>query len=217
MTRPSWLVVAALALLVAPSFAATESAFPEGASEFSLGMGYANISLGSSSSIDSESAFRFEPSVMFSPIQQLPQLRLGGAVGVSMVLDNSTRTIIASNGNLLYRGSSEIPLWTLEPELRLSWRQTFGEYNQYFIEPGIAGGVAFAFLELENDDPTVDSYEENDSTFFGRVFLRVGAQVTGGLAGIEASYLTGGDVDLGGDATGDLSEFYIGIFGALLF
>ena len=217
MKRTTLLLVCAVISLIAAASATAQSTFPEGTPEFSLGVGYANVSLGSDSAIDNESALRFEPSIMFSPIRQLPQLRLGGDVGFSLVLDNSSRTIISSNGALIYRGSSEIPLWTLEPELRLSWRQTFGDQRQFFIEPGIGGGVAFVFLTLDSDEAGVDSYDEDDSTLFGRVFLRAGMAADGGIAGIEASYTTGGDIDLGGNAAGDFQEFYIGIFGALLF
>jgi len=197
--------------------AEAEEGFPQGASEFSLSIGYANIDLGSSSILDSESALRFEPSLSFSPIQQLPQLRLGADVGVSMVLDNSTRTIISKDGTLLFAGSGDIPFWLLEPELRLSWRQPLGDQKQFFIEPGIAGGIAWGFLELEAEDGSGDTFDKDDSTLFYRVFLRAGAHVPGGIAGIEASWLSGGNLDLGDNAEGDLGEFYIGIFGTLLF
>ena len=79
-------------------------------------------------------------------------------------------------------------------------------------------GVAFGFLELNSDDGSGDSFDANDSTVYGRVYLRAGAQVTGGIAGIEASWLSGGRLDFDADnAAGDLNEFYVGIFGAILF
>ena len=98
-----------------------------------------------------------EPAVTFSPFQNLPQLRLGGDVGVTMVLDNSSRTLIIDNGNTIYRGSSDVPLWLLEPELRLSWRQYFGDAHTFFIEPGVAGGVAFGFLDLDGENGSYNS------------------------------------------------------------
>jgi hypothetical protein len=223
-SRSTSLLVAALlaaVLLTSPvAFAADDYSFPVAASEFSLSVGYANIDLGGSSSvIDNESALRIEGLVAFSPLgEQLPQLRLGVDVGVSMILDNTSRTIISNNGTLIFRGSNDVPFWLIEPELRISWRQTFGDHNQFFIEPGVAGGVAFGFLSLNSDEPGGDSFEESDSTVYGRVFLRAGAQVTGGTAGIECSYLSGGRLDFGADnAAGDLREFYVGVFGALLF
>ena len=202
----------------ADSAAAQEAeGFPQGLSEFSLSVGYAHLSLGSSSIFDSESALRIEPSLSLSPIQQVPQLRLGADVGVSMVLDNSTRTIISRNGQVLFAGTGDIPLWLLEPELRLSWRQPLGDQHQFFIEPGIAGGIAWGFLELTAEDGSNETFEQDDSTLFYRAFLRLGAHVPGGIAGIDISWLSGGHLDLGDNAAGDLNEFYIGIFGALLF
>jgi hypothetical protein len=217
MTLKRSLIVFAmlLAALRTPP-AAAQSILDDGPAEFSLSIGYANISLGSDSAIDNDSALRFEPSVSFSPIRQLPQLRLGGDVGVSMVLDNSTRTIISSNGTLIFAGSSDVPLWLLEPELRLSWRQTFGSDHQFFIEPGVAGGAVFGFLDLDSSDHS-QSYDADASTFYGRVFLRAGALVPGGTAGFEASWLSGGKLDFGGNASGDVREFYVGFFGALMF
>ena len=189
----------------------------EGMAEFSLGVGYANVSLSSSDVIDNEGALRFEPAITFSPIRDLPQFRLGADVGVTLVLDNSSRTIISGDDGLIYTGSSDIPLWLLEPEVRLSWRQFFGEHKQFFIEPGLSGGVAFGFLDLDSTTGDSDSYDASDCTLFGRVSLRAGAQVTGGIAGIEASWLAGDNLDLGGNASGDLNMLYIGIFGALMF
>ena len=208
-------VVALLLACAGP--AAAQSQFPEGRPEFSLGLGYSSISVGSSI-IEDEGALHWDPVLSFSPLAEaLPQLRLGAAVGVSLVLDNSSRTIISNNGQLIITGSSDIPLWMLEPELRLSWRQTFGDRGQFFIEPGVGVGVAWGFLEIEIDDDPDNTFEESDSTVFGRAFLRVGAQVSGGTAGFEASYMRGGDVEFADNARGELSEWYVGIFGALQF
>ena len=113
--------------------------------------------------------------------------------------------------------SSDVPLWFLEPELRISWRQYIGEPHVFFIEPGAGVGYAFGFLELDDEDISTDPYEEEDGAVFSRVFLRAGARVTGGMAGIEASWLAGESLDFGGNASGDLSEFYVGIFGSISF
>ena len=204
-------------LAVAPAWG-QEDWSADGAAEFSLSMGYANVSLRHSDVIDGESAFRFEPVLSLAPLKPLPQLRVGADLGVTLVLDNTQRTVISNNGTLIVAGSSDVPLWLLEPELRLSWRQYFGESHTVFVEGGAAGGVAFGFFQLNtSQDGTGDSYDKDDSTVFGRVFLRAGARVTGGLAGIEASYLAGNKLDFGGNAAGDLTEWYVGIFGALVF
>jgi hypothetical protein len=209
-------VVCALATYLT-SVAYAQDSSGDAAPEFSLGIGYANVSLSDSSVIDGENALHFEPTLSVSPIQQLPQLRLATNVGVTLVLDNSTRTIVSGDNGLIYRGSSDVPLWLLEPELRISWRQYLGEPHMVFIEPGVGVGYAFGFLELESDDIFTDPYDADDGTVFGRAFLRAGARVTGGMAGIEASWLAGESLDFGGNASGDLSEFYVGIFGSISF
>jgi hypothetical protein len=185
--------------------------------EFSLGIGYANISIGDEA-LDNEDALKFDPSLTFSIARRLPQLRVGMAVGVSLVLDDSNRTIISNDGNLVVIGHSDVPLWLVEPEARLSWRQYFGDDYQLFIEPGVAAGWTYGYLDIGADDlPTGDSYSEGDSTWHTRVFLRLGARMQGGFGGIEASWMRGGDLDLAENADGELEEFYIGIFGALTF
>ena len=189
----------------------------DGAADFSLGFGYSQISIGDSSVFSDEGALRVEPTLSLAPLSpHLPQLRLGMTVGFGLVLDNSERTIISRNGTLIFAGSSDVPLWLLEPELRLSWRQHFGYQHQFFIEPGVGGGWSFAFLDLDSEDGT-DSFHQSDSTPFGRVFLRAGARVTGGLAGVEGWWTTADTIDLGGNVSGRLEEWYVGIFGALLF
>ena len=211
---PVTLALGALLLRAAPAGAQEGSL--EGMSEFSLGMGYANVTLEDSPIIDSESGFRFEPSLSFSPLAgSLPQLRLGVATGFTLVLDDSERALISNDGQLIFFGSSDVPLWLVEPELRMSWRQWFGD--AWFVEAGVGGGFAFGFLELDAPDGSEDSYEENDAAAFGRAFFRAGARVTGGIAGVEGWWLTGDTLDFGGNAAGDLEEWYIGIFGALMF
>jgi hypothetical protein len=185
--------------------------------EFSLGIGYAHLSVGDDGPIDGEGALRFDPVLSIAPIEPLPQLRVGVAVGVTLVLDNSERVIISNDGQLTVIGRSDIPLWLLEPELRLSWRQYLGDDASFFIEPGIAAGAAFAYLSIEDPDTGVELYDASDDTITTSAFLRIGARVEGGLAGIEASWTRGGDLDLADNARGDFEEFYIGLFGSLLF
>jgi hypothetical protein len=213
-------LIAAIALAVVALTASTPARAQEAAfqalPEFSLGIGYANVTLEGSPVIDNESGIRFDPTLSFAPIgEALPQLRLGVAVGFTLVLDNSSRTLISKDGQLLFFGSSDIPLWLVEPELRVSWRQWFGD--TWFIEGGVGGGIAIGTLQLDATEPGGDSYEESDSTPFGRAFLRAGARVTGGSAGVEGWWLVGDTLDFGGNASGDLTEWYVGVFGALSF
>ena len=125
-----------------------------------------------------------------------------------MVLDNSSRTIISSDGNLIHRGSSDIPFWTIEPE----WRQTIGR-DGFYLEPGVAGGWAFGFLQLDGDSTVSgDSYDQSDSSVYGPVFLRAGTAVRGGIAEFEASWMVSSDeMDFGGDATGKLGPVVRGV------
>jgi hypothetical protein len=185
-------------------------------SEFLLGVGYSNISVGSSL-LSNEGAVHFNPSLTFAPFQRLPQLRMGANVGVSLVLDNSSRTLIIDNGQVLFIGSSDVPLWTLEPEACISWRQNFGHSNEFYIEPGVAGGGMFGFLHLQSEEENVANYDANSQTGYGKVFLRAGLRVPYGSAGIEGSYLAGGRMNFGNGISGDVQEWYIGIFGALEF
>jgi hypothetical protein len=196
-----------------------DPARPPSTTEFTLGVGYAHIALGDGE-LDDENALRWDPSLSFSPIPNLPQLRVGAAVAFSLVLDNSDRTIISNNGSLVVTGSSDIPLWTLEPELRLSWRQYFGGQNEFFIEPGVGGGAMFAFLDIDDDPDTAaadESFDESDGALSGRVFLRAGVRAQGGFAGLEVSYMRSESLDLADNATGEGEQFYIGIFGSLAF
>jgi len=214
--RNLWLVGGLLAALLPASFARAQNTITAPAVEFGLGVGYANISLGSDSAIDSLDALRFEPTISFSPFAALPQVRLGADVGTSLVLDNGGSALIINNGGLIFISNAEIPFWTLEPEVRISWRQTFGYAQEFFIEPGAAAGVAFGWVDLHTADHT-HHLTSSDNTAYGRVFLRGGMQVPGGTVGIEGSWAHGGHMDFGGDASGDLREFYIGVYGSLRF
>jgi len=187
-------------------------------SEFALGIGYAHLSIGGSeSALHSEDALRFDPALTFAPFFNLPQLRIGGALGVTLVLDNS-QFVFISNGGAVFAGSSDVPLWLLEPEFRVSWQQPFGTSDQFFIEPGLAVGGVYGRLSIDaNDTASGQSFDESDGTYTGRVFLNLGARVPGGYAGIQASYARGGSLHFADNASGDFEQYYIGIFGAARF
>jgi hypothetical protein len=211
--------LAAAALVLALSARAAlgqEADVPPG--EFALGIGYAHVSIGGSESLlDSEDALRFDGALSISPFPEVPQLRLGGAMGFVLALDNSERTIISSGG-LVVVGSSDVPLFMFEPEVRLSWQQTFGEGPGFYIEPGIGAGGVYANLSIDSEDsPSGMSFDESDWSFSARAFVNVGFPVPGGLAGVQASYMWADDLDLASNAGGNVNEFYIGIFGALRF
>ena len=202
-----------------PALAVVPEDWPDfrGAPEIGFTVGYDNISLGSNSTIHDEDALRFAFGGSFSPIRPVPQIRLGADIGASLVIDNSTHFISSGSNGLIIAGSASVPLWILEPEATASWRQTFGARNQFFIEPGIAGGGAFGYLDLHDVNNPDRYYHADSDTGYGRVFLRAGGLVYTGTFGVEASYLRGGNMNFGGNASGDLEEFYIGLYGAFHF
>jgi hypothetical protein len=195
-------------LVVLLSVAAASRADSNVYSEFAFGIGYAHLEVGgSSSALHSMDALRLDADLNFSPFEKLPQFRLGGAFGLSMVIDNSSRTIISNGGTVIITGSSEVPFLTLEPELRMSWRQPFE--GTFFIEPGVGLGAAFAHLSLSSDNASLDKW---GSCFDARVFLNIGLAAPGGHAGLQLSYMHGGPLDFGQNARGDLNQFYVGLF-----
>src|SRR5947207_530019 len=123
--------VALLVLLVASPLVSAQQPLEEDAEEhfvkrpgpeFALGVGYTHFSIGGPGSLlHSTDALHFDPAVSFPPLRKLPQLRLGAAVGVSLV-GPSAWTVL--RGDTEITGSNCTPLVLAEPELRVSWRQT---------------------------------------------------------------------------------------------
>ena len=190
---------------------------PSPAAEFAAGIGYAHLAIGDSDSVLSdENALRFEFSMSFSPLRQLPQLRLGAAIGTALVFDDSDIAVVSSGGVVIV-GHSTIPLFTVEPEARISWRQPLGN-GAWYVEPGLGFGGAIAHLDVNADQTSEgQSVSETAASFAGRAFVNVGFQTGGGFAGLQLSYLRSGNLDLVDNASGDLNEFYFGLFGSLRF
>lgn len=206
------LLAIVLSALAAPARAA-------GDGEFLLGIGYTRINFdGSNVLIDDRDGVHLDPVFSFAPIDGLPQLRLGGAFGISAALDDVRGATVIDDGETFFVSGDSADLFLFEPELRVSWRQEFGEDDAYFIEAGIGGGAVIASLQAgEGDGPDDADFDSTDTALMGRALLRAGLRVTGGLAGIEASYLQGGTLDFAEGVKGDIGEFYFGIFGALKF
>jgi hypothetical protein len=186
--------------------------------EFSLGLGYANLSIGGSDSVlESLDALRWDASLSYAPFADLPQLRVGAGFGVAMVFDDSEFAFISSGG-AIFIGSADIPLFTLEPEFRVSWQQFFGPDENFYVEPGIGVGGVFANINIDSEDTASgESFDEWESSVSARVFLNVGFLAEGGFAGVQASYMWAESLDFAENAQGEVQEFYIGIFGALRF
>lgn len=184
--------------------------------EFSLGIGWAHVGIGDSESLlKSEDAFRLEPAVSVAPFGNLPQLRFGFAFGLDFVLDDSKFAII-SGGGVVAIGSADVPLTLLEPEVRMSWRQYFGDHKTFFIEPGVAVGGAIVNLHLDSEEDDHDEvFDEWETTWTARAFLTAGVRISPGFAGITVSYTRGGDLNFAPNASGDLEEYYIGFYSAI--
>jgi hypothetical protein len=211
------LLSATFAMMAVGRLALAQDGVPPG--EFSLGIGYAHISIGDSGSsvLDSEDALRFDGVLSYAPFPQVSQLRLGAAVGVSLVLDDSER-VITSSGGLVIAGSSEVPVYLVEPEFRASWQQFFGQGQHFYVEPGIGVGGVIGNVSLDADDTASgDSFDESDAALSARVFLNVGFRAEGGFAGLQASYMRGGSLDFAENARGEVEELYVGFFGCLRF
>ena len=192
-----------------------ENQYP-GDPDFALGIGYANFSVGDSDVLGSLDMLRFDAAASIGPLPNVPQLRLGAAVGFGLVIDSSG-FVIVSDGGLVAGGSGDVPMIAFEPEARLSWRQYIGDYGA-FIEPGVGVGGVFVNIEIDPDDTsTGERFDEWDSGFAARAFLNIGFEVEGGFAGFQVSYMRGEELDFGADAAGEAEEFYVGIYGALRF
>lgn len=211
-------VILAAVALSAPRAAA------QGENEFALGVGYTRMNFaGADILVDDRDGVHFDPYVSFAPFEGLPQLRLGGAVGFSVAVDDVRGALVSDeNGGSLFVSGDDVSLMLFEPELRIAWRQALVKDEAFFIEAGVGGGAVIGWLSAGDgeggDGGTADAeLDETDVTYMGRGFVRLGAHVTSGIVGIEASYLRGGRLDFTDGAAGDLSEFYVGIFGALTF
>ncbi len=190
---------------------------PAEAADFSLGIGYAHFSIGDSdSALEGLDMVRLEASATMAPLPRVPQLRLGAALGFGFVVDNASFVAVSDEG-LFAEGSGDIPLWALEPELRLSWRQHVGDRG-LFVEPGVGVGAVFARISLDTEDTDLgDPYDEWEEGLSARAFLNVGFEVAGGMAGLQFSYMRGEELDFAPNAGGDVEEFYVGLFGSIRF
>lgn len=192
--------------------------------EFALGIGYTRIDFEDGGALlEGRDGIHFNPVVSFAPFEGLRQLRLGAGVGWSIALDDTRGALISRDGELFFASSSDVTFMLLEPELRVSWRQWFGEDEAFYVEPGVAAGAAFGWLDVGDDtddspSPADDnSFSDWDGGFAWKAFLRAGTRVSDGLAGIEMHYMAAERLEWGDDLGGDPEEFYIGIFGSLRF
>ena len=219
-TATTLLVLLAVVFAAAPARAADGDA-PD--AEFLLGIGYARVNFDDDvvGLVDDRDGIYFDPVFSAAFFDAVPQLRLGAAVGVFVALDDVRGGVIVDDGEATAISGGDTSFVLAEPELRVSWRQPFGEDDVAFLEAGAGAGGVFGFLDAgdghEEEGADDGDLEETDGALMARVFLRLGFQVTGGLAGIEASYMRGGKMEFGDAVGGEVEEYYLGIFGALKF
>ena len=216
------MTLAAGALLAQPGRSHADE--PGYDAEFSLGIGYSRITFdGGGPLLEGRDSIHINPVVSFSPLPDVPQLRLGGAVGWSIALDDTRGAVVSNDGGLFFASTSDVTLMLLEPELRLSWRQPLGDEGGSFVEAGAAAGGAFGWIDvgdprdLTPGEADANAFSEWDGSFQWKAFLRAGTRVGDGVAGIEAHYLRAGELEFADNLRGDPEEFYFGIFGALRF
>jgi hypothetical protein len=202
-----------VALLVLTSNAALAS----GRFDFGAGVGYSHASLHDSAApFDHRDGARIEPRFSFGLNDQLPQLRLGLAVGISgfSQREDSDGVIVIGGDTFDFDADDVQALSLIVPEIQISWRQTFGGDQRWFIEPGAALGAVIGnyWVGRESDFFTDKDASEWDATIGGRPFLRGGYLWDRFIVGAEASYLFGGNLDFTDQVRGDVREFYAGVF-----
>ena len=191
--------------------------------EFAVGVGYTRINFdGDSPLIDDRDGVHLDPFVSFAPVERLPGLRLGAAFGISFAVDDVRGAFVSGeDGGSLFVEGDDALLMLFEPELRVAWRIALAEDEAYFIEAGVGGGGVVGWLSAGDDsdvrDPDDAEVDEVDAAFMGRAFVRFGMHIPSGIVGLEASYLHGGRIEFTEGIGGDVTEAYVGIFGALTF
>lgn len=227
MTTPMPLRSLALSVLAVGSVLFTASpASAVSDFEISVGLSYAHLEFdGADGTFESHDGVRFEPRVSASLIDDLPQLRLGAGLGISgfSKSEDDDLTFTDDDGDTFEIDGDHVEALTfVVPELQLSWRQPLGEAGNgaFFIEPGAAIGLLVASYNVSTNYRFFDSDEdidESDTAFAARPFVRAGYAWDHFAAGLEVSYMIGGQLDLFGEVEGDPRELIIGGFFAYRF
>jgi hypothetical protein len=92
------------------------------------------------------------------------------------------------------------------------------ERPKLYIEPGIGIGGVFGNLNVDADDTNAgESFDEWASAFAVRVFVNIGFHAEGDSRACRCRTCGVASLDFAQNASGEIDEFYIGIFGALRF
>jgi hypothetical protein len=192
---------------------------PGGTGDFSFSMGYSHLTIdGADPPFNEQDALRFESRISGSPLPELPQLRLGGGLGMSYYYKDYNDGDIVEIGEdvILIEGDSYESLFLLEPEVQVSWRQPLGKHM--YVEPGIGVGGVFGNLTAGETFGWFydEDYDEWSAGFSARPFLRAAYQYKKYAIGLEGSYLWT-DLDFDDGPGGDTTELYIGAFFSILY
>ncbi len=211
-TMARWLVIAVT--VASLPFAAPHARAADFA--FDLGVEYSHLTLEGSQSFGERDGLRIEPRFSVGLTQAMPQLRLGVGVGFSSYyhqLDSDTVITIdhGDHTDVIFADQWE-SVSLIEPELQVSFRQTFGPSDRWYVEPGVGVGAAVANYSVwDNFWGWSDTHNsEWDTTWEVRPFLRIGYMWENWVAGFETSYMWGGNLDLTDQVRGDVREFYAG-------
>jgi hypothetical protein len=184
-----WVVVLFLGLFAVPAARAA------GNWELSIGVGASSMS--TRGALDDRWGPWAEPSISFSPFDDLTQLRVGFGVGINY-FQHDVSVPLGIYGDST---SVNVYLGMATPEALISWRQPIAD--KFFIEPGVGIGVAIGdFYGVSNDEWTAG--------FSARPFVRFGYDASRWNAGIEVGYQYS-RLELEGDNT-DIRIFNVGGF-----
>ena len=204
MRRLMWVVVGATLTLATAARAGQPF-------ELDGSFGYSHVMLDAATTFHERDGMRVEPRFTFGLGDHF---RLGIGIGSSGYFHDVSDDEVISVGNdvIIISGKSE-SLGTIEPEVLLSWRQTFGRENEWFIEPGVGIGAVVVNYWAGSDWGFRDSdVNEWDAAFAARPFVRAGYLWEHWFVGIEVSYMFGGNVHLTDQVRGDVRELYVGGF-----
>jgi hypothetical protein len=168
-----------------------------GAGNWELSLGVGASSIYTRGALDDRWGPWGEPSISFTPFDDLAQLRLGFGVG----LNYFEKDVSVPVG--IYGDSTSVNVYIgmATPEALISWRQHIADH--FFIEPGMGIGVTIGdFYGVTSDEWTAG--------FSARPFVRFGYDANRWNAGIELGYQWT-RLELEGDDT-DLRIFNVGAF-----
>ena len=161
--------------------------------EFTIAGGAAQLQIDGGGELDGQWGPWVQPSLSFAPLNDTPQLRIGGGISLGWVS--------ADVDNEFISGQADLFLFT--PEFLASWRQPISDH--LYLEPGVGVGAVIGALDFVG--------AEWGAGYSVRPFVRLGYQFDTFSTGIEGAYRFG-NLELGG-ANEDIQNLSVGVFFAL--